>query len=155
LQLFAVQRATQGVALETLDGNRGPLLMVEYRKTGIVSTPQEMRLQERFEWPFFANRTLDFKLKVGGSISCFSSAVELEKALEQTGEKPFLMHQTPRKVTIVLHERATEMDALEAVFELCCPGENFEKFVTILSEKGWDLREQAWESTSQTIRGKW
>jgi hypothetical protein len=165
LQMFAVHKATTSVALSSLDASRGPELVRQYLSRERLSTPEEIRRIERFEWPFFVGiSSSKVRLEVGASPLVFATEVQLQLAVETANGKPFLTKWDPqtRIASVVLHSRANDEDKVEGVFEVLRSADfaanqdvTFGDFVGALKEAGWTMEHNAMETTSRQIRVEW
>lgn len=157
IQMFAVRQATMAVALSTLDAQRGPMLVQHFLDHHRVPSPDELRLIERFEWPFVSLFRLPHGLCVGAPVTVFPCAQDLDTAIQASQGRPFLLYWDGRIVSIVLQEDASDASIIEALFEACklAQGrhqESFEEFRTLLLRNGWSVDECSIESSSGRTR---
>ena len=158
VQLVAVHRATRVLAMRTLDAGRGPLLAVEFLKSGVVVGPKEMGKREQFAWPF-AREKLPFRLEMGASPSVFENEQQLEEAMKRAGNRPFLVHWQNPRLSVVLRPGLRDGQMVEAMFEACrqvVGGEaQFAEFEKALLAAGWTMEEAALETSFEQIRLEW
>ncbi len=164
IQMYAVHKATSSVALSSLDASRGPALAREFLEGGRLSSPEEMRRKERFEWPFFNGvpSPPGFLLDVGASPIVFGSTQMLDAAVSKAklAKHLFLVHWDSKRASIILHSEARDRDIVQGLFEavrisLPVADAKFEDFETALEEAGWTLEGTAMETSSKQIRVEW
>ncbi len=161
VQMFAVHKATAAVALSSLDAVRGPALMRQFLSKGRVSTPEEMRLAERFEWPFVSHSTRNAPI-VGASPLVFETASKLQEAIDASRGRPFLLHWSGRRASVVLRSSISDEEVVEAVYcasqlgvSHCAACPPFAEFARALREAGWTTDNNSMETASRQTRAEW
>lgn len=168
IQLYAVRAATRAVALSSLDASRGPALALQFLRGDSLSSPEEMRRIERFEWPFALGvsglASSGVSLEVGASPTVFGTESAMRQAVAEADRmgRAFLVNWDEKRGTsVVLHSRARDLDIVQGMFEALRvahgngEGTKFEDFVAALKSAGWSLEGSSMETSSKQIRVEW